>query len=96
MSEHTEGTSVPDGGEVGTEEKEVAKPNSTLAREEPARDRDHRISDNGRQLAQYVRDLYDTGARMWTKDMFRDLEADLAKDPRPNITMIRSSEYLSI
>ncbi|KAK7430498.1 hypothetical protein QQZ08_003017 [Neonectria magnoliae] len=36
------------------------------------------------KLANYVRDVYASGAKMFTKDMFRQMEADLAKDPRPD------------
>jgi hypothetical protein len=52
------------------------------------------ISESGRELAQYVRDLYASGAKLWTKDMFRDIEAELAKEPKPDAIMIRSSKRL--
>lgn len=49
------------------------------------------ISAAGRELGQYVRDLYASGARLWTKEMFRDIEAELAKEPKPVAVMILSS-----
>ena len=52
------------------------------------------IGERGRQLAQYVQDLYASGARLWTKDMFRDIEAELAKEPKPHAIMIRSSKTI--
>ena len=52
------------------------------------------ISAQGKELAQYVRDLYDSGAKLWTKEMFRDIEAELAKDPLPHAVMIRSSKLI--
>jgi len=61
---------------------------------EPKRNR--KISDGGRELAQYIRDLYASGAKLWTKDMFRDIEAELSKEPRPPTIMIRSSTQPSV
>ena len=61
--------------------------------ESKARDREE-ISEGGRQLAQYVQDLYASGAKLWTKDMFRDIEAELAKEPKPHAIMIRSSKRI--
>jgi hypothetical protein len=52
------------------------------------------ISEGSRELAQYVRDLYASGAKLWTKDMFRDIEAELAKEPKPHAVMIRSSTHI--
>lgn len=52
------------------------------------------ISEGGRVLAQYVRRLYDSGAKLWTKEMFRDIEAELAKEPKPHAVMIRSSKQI--
>ncbi|CAG9983969.1 unnamed protein product [Clonostachys byssicola] len=42
------------------------------------------------KMAQYVKDLYASGARLWTKEMFHNIEADLAKDPYPEEVKIRS------
>ncbi|CAH0047812.1 unnamed protein product [Clonostachys solani] len=55
-----------------------------------------RLNDNSNltpremKMAQYVKDLYASGARLWTKEMFRNVEADLAKEPCPEEVMIRS------
>ncbi|KAL1311468.1 hypothetical protein AAFC00_004411 [Neodothiora populina] len=48
------------------------------------------ISQEGRELAQYIKDLYSSGAKMWTKYMFYDIEAVLVREPRPHYTLIRS------
>ncbi|KAK6083946.1 hypothetical protein SCUP515_01642 [Seiridium cupressi] len=48
------------------------------------------ITQKGLELAQYVRDMYDSGARLWTKDMFQNIEAELAKEPQPKSVTIRS------
>ncbi|KAK9787177.1 hypothetical protein SCARD494_10707 [Seiridium cardinale] len=48
------------------------------------------VTKKGLELAQYVRDMYDSGARLWTKDMFRNIEAELAKEPQPKSVTIRS------
>jgi len=50
------------------------------------------VSEEAREMAKYVQDLYNSGERMWTKEMFRDIEAELAKEPRPHAIMIRSSK----
>ncbi|KAK7226980.1 hypothetical protein V2G26_014983 [Clonostachys chloroleuca] len=48
------------------------------------------LSPREMKMAQYVKDLYASGARLWTKEMFRKIEADLAKEPYPEEVMIRS------
>lgn len=50
------------------------------------------LSPREMKMAQYVKDLYASGARLWTKEMFRKIEADLAKEPYPEEVMIRSSK----
>jgi hypothetical protein len=50
------------------------------------------LSPREMKMAQYVKDLYASGARLWTKEMFRNIEADLAKEPWPEEVMIRSSK----
>ena len=54
------------------------------------------ISDESKALAQYIRDLYDSGAKLWTKEMFRDIEAELAKEPLPDYVMNRSSKFFLV
>ncbi|KAK7415735.1 hypothetical protein QQX98_005648 [Neonectria punicea] len=54
------------------------------ARERLAKIQTRVVGGRNLKLANYVRDIYDSGAKMFTKDMFRQLEADLAKDPRPD------------
>jgi hypothetical protein len=49
------------------------------------------ISPEGRELGQYVRDLYASGAKLWTVEALRHVEEELTKDPRPESVMIRSS-----
>ncbi|KPM43763.1 hypothetical protein AK830_g2799 [Neonectria ditissima] len=46
------------------------------------------ITPKKRELGNYVRDLYASGAKMFTKDMLRRAEADLAKSPLPDQTEI--------
>lgn len=53
------------------------------------------ITEEGRELGQYVRDLYASGAKLWTKEMFQDVESQLAQVPLPETIMIRSSTYIS-
>jgi hypothetical protein len=53
-------------------------------------------SEQGRRMAQYIRDVYDSGAKLWTKDMFHDAEREMAKDPRPASIQLRSSKYMRI
>lgn len=50
-------------------------------------------TEEGRKIVQYIRDLYDSGAKLWTKDMFRDAEREMARDPRPRSIQVRSSMY---
>ena len=60
-----------------------------------ASDPDSMLAEERRRLAQYVRDLYDSGAKMYTRDMFRDLDWELAKEPMPDTVMLRSSTLIS-
>ncbi|CAH0041332.1 unnamed protein product [Clonostachys rhizophaga] len=48
------------------------------------------LSPREMKMVQYVKDLYASGARLWTKEMFRNIEADLAQEPYPEEVMIRS------
>lgn len=49
------------------------------------------LTEQGKQLGQYVRNLYDTGEKLFNKDTFQEVENVLAADPRPAIVQIRSS-----
>ena len=51
------------------------------------------ISEGGREMAQYIRDLYNSGAKLWTKEIFRSVEADLGREPRPQDIVVRSSMH---
>ncbi|VUC26884.1 unnamed protein product [Clonostachys rosea] len=44
------------------------------------------------KMIQYVKDVYASGARIWTKESLRSIESDLAKDPCPEEIMVRSSK----
>ena len=48
------------------------------------------------ELGQYVRDLYAGGARLFDKETFREVEAALARNPRPEVIQIRSSTHYSL
>jgi hypothetical protein len=52
------------------------------------------ITAAGKELVQYIQDLYNSGAKLWTKEMFHDVEAELAKEPKPHAIMIRSSKQI--
>jgi hypothetical protein len=45
------------------------------------------------ELVQWIKDLYASGAKLWTKEMLSDIEAELAKNPLPETISIRSSAY---
>ncbi|CAH0005498.1 unnamed protein product, partial [Clonostachys byssicola] len=41
-------------------------------------------------LVQWIKDLYASGAKLWTKEMLSDIEAELAQNPVPKTISIRS------
>lgn len=64
------------------------------ARDEVYRKNNRRLTEQGKELGNYIRDLYDLGYKLYSKDTFRDLEAALAADPKPATFMLRSSKCL--
>lgn len=50
------------------------------------------LTEHGKELGQYVRGMYDSGVKMYDKDMFREAEDAVAVDPRPEVIHIRSSK----
>lgn len=52
-------------------------------------------SKQGREIVQCIENLYLSAAKLWTKEMFRDIEEQLAKEPRPDAVMMRSSTNIS-
>lgn len=55
-----------------------------------------KIGQRGSELMQYIDDLYAAGAKLWTKDMFLEIEEELAKAPQPASVKIRSMNGNSI
>lgn len=54
------------------------------------------LTEHGRQLGQYVRDLYNAGGKLFDKETFRETEEAVAVVPRPAIIQIRSSTLLPL
>ncbi|KAH8658046.1 hypothetical protein BX600DRAFT_514569 [Xylariales sp. PMI_506] len=51
---------------------------------------DSKSAEQGERLARIVKDLYASGAKMWTKEMFSDIEQELSKKPMPDFVRIRT------
>ncbi|KAH9901896.1 hypothetical protein F4778DRAFT_738052 [Xylariomycetidae sp. FL2044] len=49
-----------------------------------------KYNEHGQALANKIREMYESGAKLYAKDMFRDMEAHLARDPKPKTIMLRS------
>ncbi|KAI1859063.1 hypothetical protein JX265_010540 [Neoarthrinium moseri] len=54
----------------------------------------HRVTKHGLEVVQYIKGLYDSGAKIWTKEMFQNIEAELANDIKPSSVMVRSMNGL--
>ncbi|KAM5360946.1 hypothetical protein ACJZ2D_013400 [Fusarium nematophilum] len=65
-------------------------PRPSTAQEAVARINQRNISQRGHEVLRYIRNLYASGAKLWTKDMFLRIEEDLAKAPQPASVMVRS------
>lgn len=74
-----------------TDRQELIAQQALAVREEVYRRNNRKLTKQGVQLGQYVRDVYDAGGKLFTKENFRYLEAQVALDPKPETIMIRSS-----
>jgi hypothetical protein len=78
-----------------SDRQELIAQQAVAVREEVYRRNNRQLTGQGVQLGQYVRDIYDAGGKLFTKDNFRYLEAQVALDPKPETIMIRSSMPIS-
>lgn len=69
---------------------------SSAIRAEVDRMNNRPLTEQGKELGQWLRGLYDSGVRMYDKDMFRELEDAAAVQPRPDIVHLRSSTSFSL
>lgn len=53
------------------------------------------VTELGRNMTDYVRDLYESGKKLWDKKWFDYVESELAKEPQPSWVYFRSSKYIS-
>ena len=53
---------------------------------------ERKISPRGKELGQYLQDLYDSGAKLYTKQMFSDIEEQLTNGEKSDFLVLRSSK----
>jgi len=86
------------GDEISTSAASAASENATRLNRSTTTKiiKQREIDDDSKALIQFIQELYDSGAKLWTKEMFCNIEAELAKEPLPDYIINRSSKYVLV